>query len=226
MVRVTDTKQRIICLDFEGTLVEEVWQLVARETGINELKITTREVPDSKALMQKRIEILNQNNIKLEDLVTISRKAQPFEGAKEFLARLKETVPRIAISTDLAEEFAGSLLESLDWPAFFGHKFALNSDGSISHYVFRQDNHKQKLVEAMQSLNLEVYVAGDSYNDIPMIQAADKGFLFRSTPQIREEFPDIPHTESYNELYEWLTAGLERPAAEAHSAGRGMLLVR
>ncbi len=201
-------KQRIICLDFEGTLVDEVWQLISRETGIDELKLTTREVPDSHALMRRRIEILHENNITLPDLIAISKKATVFDGAPLFMEQLRAKIPRIMISTDLAQEFAGSLLDQLGNPAFFGHAFALDENSKISHYEFRQENHKHALVKALQSLNLEVYVAGDSYNDIPMIEAAEKGFLFRSTPEIRAKYPDIPHTESYDELLSWLTQGL------------------
>jgi len=198
-------RQRVICLDFESTLVPEFWPTVADKFGIEELRITTKEYPSFPDLMVKRIGILNENEIKLPELQAIADKEKPLEGAKDFVKKLKKAVSRVLIVSDFAEELASPMLPKFEGISYFGHRFVTFPDGKFSHYDFRQDNPKQKVVAAMQLLEYDVYAVGDSYNDITMLEAADKGIFFRASDKIREEFPQIPHTESFDELFEWLT---------------------
>lgn len=201
-------KQRVICLDLEGTLAEELWLLISEKTGIEELKITTRDIPDTKLLAKTRIETVNKHGLTLTDLKLIATSAKAFEGARDFLTRLQKIVPRIIITTDLAEELAGSYLEQLGFPTFFGQQYIVEDDKLIE-FVFRQDNHKYELVKSLRAIGFEVYAAGDSYNDIPMFEIADKGVLFRAPEKIKQEYPDIPKTASYDELLNMLTSGLQ-----------------
>ncbi len=198
-------KQQIVCLDFEGTLAPEIWPMIADATGIEDLRITTREFPDFAALMKKRIEILNANNISLKDIVAVAETAQPLEGASEFMQKLVERIPKVVICSDMAEELATPILKKMGSPLFFGHSFVVDENGMLLDYAFRQDDPKRKLVQAFKHANLEVSAVGDSYNDIPMLEEADAGFLFRSPNTIKNEFPQFNTTDSYNELLEWLT---------------------
>lgn len=199
-------KQRLFCLDFESTLVPEFWPAAARVLGIDGLKITTQEYPSFPDLMNKRIKILNEHNVKLPDLIKIADGEQPLEGAREFIERLKAHSPRIMIISDFAEELAAPMINKFGGLTFFGHRFVTFPDGTFSHYDFRQDNPKQKVVSAMQLLEFDIYAAGDSYNDITMLESADKSFFFQSPEKIQNEFPQFQNTNSYDELFDWLTA--------------------
>lgn len=197
-------KQRIICLDFESTLVPEFWPEAANELGIEELRITTREFPDFAELMKRRISILNDHNIPLSKLIAIADKAQPLPGALDFINKLQDKIPRIVIVSDFAEQLAAPMIKKFGGLTYFGHSFAVSESGVLTGYNFRQDNPKQKVVEAMQSLNLEVYAAGDSHNDAPMLLAADKGFVFQGSEAMKLEHPQLQTVETYNELLELL----------------------
>lgn len=200
-------RQVVFCLDFESTLVPEFWPLVAKHTGIDELSITTQDVPDFGGLMKRRIEILQRENITLSDLVKIAETIEPMDGAVEFINKLREASSRIFIVSDFADQLATPMLRQFGNLVFFGHKFGTNESGDILSYEFRQDNPKQKVVEAMQSLGYSVAAAGDSYNDITMLQAADKSYLFNAPPAVVEGFPQFPSITSYSELYNLLTSG-------------------
>lgn len=200
------TRQRLFCLDFENTLVPEFWPIVAKKTGIDELRITSQDLPNQVELMQRRVEILHQNDIRMPELMDIVWSEKPLDGAIEFIARLRHHSPRIIIVSDFAEQLAAPLVDRFDNITFFGHTFAVFPDGRISHYIFRQDNPKQKVVEAMRSLNFEVYAAGDSYNDIVMLETADKGYFINAPRKIQSEFPQFRNAKDFDQLYEWLTA--------------------
>ncbi len=135
-------RQQVVCLDFEGTLAPELWPLVADVTGIEELRVTTREYPSFPDLMDRRIAIMNQHGIVLDDIVAVAENAEPLDEAREFLSKLRKAIPKVVISSDLAEELALPLLTKLDNPLFFGHRFALKQDGTFSHYQFRQSDPK------------------------------------------------------------------------------------
>lgn len=202
---MTAFKQRIICLDFESTLVPEFWPEAASVLGIDELRITTREFPDFSELMKRRIAILNEHHIGLPQLIAIADTAQPLPGAKEFIQNLQNAIPRIAIVSDFAEQLAAPMIKKFGGLTYFGHSFAVDQTGMITGYDFRQDNPKQRVVEAMQSLNLEVYAAGDSHNDAPMLLAADKGFVFRGSEAMKAAYPHLQTIESFDELLQALT---------------------
>jgi len=202
-------KQRIVCLDFEGTLSPELWPLIAEKTNVDELKLTTREHPSFPDLMTRRMATMNKHGIKLKDIEEIVKAAEPLDGAQDFLNRLRQREPKVVIASDLAEQLALPILGKLGNPLFFGHRFVTNDDGSFDHYQFRQDDPKRKLVDAYHSINMLVSAAGDSYNDIAMLQAADNSCLFRAPDKVREEFPQFPHTDNYDELFDQLTEGAE-----------------
>lgn len=202
-------QQRVICLDFESTLVPEFWPEVANELGIEELRITTREFPDFAELMKRRIKILNNYGIKLDRLVSIADKARPLPGALEFIHKLLEFIPRIIIVSDFAKQLAAPMLQKFGGLTYFGHSFDVEMDGTLIGYNFRQENPKGKVIEAMKALNFEVYAAGDSHNDAPMLLNADKGILFRGTEAMKLGHPEQPTTETYDELFTLLTGGLQ-----------------
>jgi len=197
-------KQRLFCLDFENTLVPEFWPALADTLGIEGLRITTQEYPDFPDLMDKRIAILREHSVKLADLVAVADTLQPLDGAPELITRLMEHSPRIIIVSDCAEQIAAPMVGKFGKLTYFGHKFEVADDGTITGFVFRQDNPKQKVVEAMQSMDFEVFAAGDSYNDITMLESADTAFFFQSPDKIQAEYPQFKNTNSYDELLKWL----------------------
>jgi len=202
----TVDKQRLFCLDFESTLVPEFWPVVAEKLGIDELKITTKEFPNFPELMANRIKTLNAHNIKLNELVSIANTVEPLEGAREFISKLQKHSPRILIVSDFGEQLATPMVNKFGGLTYFGHKFATDADDSITGFVFRQDDPKQKVVQAMQQLEFDVYATGDSYNDLTMLQSADHAFFFQAAEKIQAENPQLKNTNGYDELYQWLTA--------------------
>lgn len=198
-------KQRVFCLDFENTLVPEFWPALAAKLGIDELKVTTQEYPDFPDLMDRRIAILNEHGIKLPALLEVADALQPLEGAQEFITQLQKHSPRVIIVSDCAEQIAVPMVNKFDGLTYFGHKFETAADGTITGFTFREDNPKQKVVEAMQSMHFEVYAAGDSYNDLTMLQSADQAFFFQAPQKIQTENPQLKNTDSYDELLQWLT---------------------
>jgi phosphoserine/homoserine phosphotransferase len=189
----------IVCSDLEGVFVPEIWISVAEKTGIEALKLTTRDEPDYDVLMRRRISILRENNLKLTDITRVISDMNPLEGAPEFLDWLRSNAQVIVLS-DTFVEFAGPLMQKLNWPTLFCNSLQVNGDGAISGYVLRQPDGKRKAIVALKSLNYQVIAMGDSYNDITMIQTADTGILFRPPQNVRAEYPNLPVAEDYEDL--------------------------
>ena len=189
----------IVCSDLEGVFVPEIWISVAEKTGIEALKLTTRDEPDYDVLMRRRIAILRENNLKLADITRVISDIKPLEGAPEFLDWLR-SIAQVIVLSDTFVEFADPLMQKLNWPTLFCNSLKVNSDGAISGYVLRQPDGKRKAIVALKSLNYKVIAMGDSYNDITMIQTADRGILFRPPKKVRAEYPDLPVAEGYEDL--------------------------
>mgnify|MGYP001034170551 CR=1 FL=1 len=189
----------ILCSDLEGVFVPEIWINVAQKTGIEELKLTTRDISDYDVLMGKRLSVMAENNLKLSDIQAVIRKMAPLEGAFEFLEWTRER-HQIIIVSDTFVEFAGPLMKKLNWPTLFCNSLIVDANGMITGYKLRQNDGKRKTTLALKSLNYTVVAFGDSYNDISMLKEADAAFLFRPPENVIEEFPEIPSTETYNGL--------------------------
>ncbi|MEC7882827.1 MAG: bifunctional phosphoserine phosphatase/homoserine phosphotransferase ThrH [Verrucomicrobiota bacterium] len=202
-------QQTIVTLDLEGVLVPEIWIAFAEKTGIEELKLTTRDIPDYDELMAGRLSLLNKNSLKLTDIQEVIRTLSPLEGAKAFLDELRSTT-QVVILSDTFKEFASPLMEQLDWPTIFCHDLEVDLEGRVINYRLRQSDQKRKSVAAFRGLNYYVIAAGDSYNDTTMLCEADKGFLFRSPDNVKKEFPQFQSAEEYRELMEMIRLELER----------------
>lgn len=190
----------IACLDLEGVLIPEIWVNLAERTGIEELKLTTRDIPDYDELMGKRLEILDQNGLTLKDFQKVVASMDPLEGARDFLKWLQSQVEVIILS-DTFREFAMPLMVKLGNPTMFCHSLSVDYDTHrIKDYVLRQDDQKRKAVIALKSLNFHVLSMGDSYNDLGMLEEAHSGIFFKPTTKITEEHPHFPVTQSYEEL--------------------------
>ena len=196
----------IVCTDLEGVLVPEIWIDVARKTGIDELRLTTRDIPDYDVLMRKRLSLLERHGLKLKDITDVIDTMEPLSGAKAFLDWMRARTQVIIVS-DTYEEFAKPLMAKLGWPTLFCNSLKIDTNGAIADYSLRQRDGKRHVVEALRNLNFEVLAMGDSYNDITMLQAAQHGLLFRPPPNIREQFPEIPVCEEYASVQRTL-AGL------------------
>lgn len=189
----------IVCLDLEGVLVPEIWIAFARETGIPELTRTTRDEPDYDKLMNWRIGILKEHGLGLKQIQETIAKIDPMPGAKEFLDELRR-ITQVIIISDTFTQFAGPLMEKLGWPTIFCNSLEVAPDGEITGYRMRVKDSKLTTVKALQSIGYETVAAGDSHNDLAMIQASKAGFLFRTTEQIKGEYPELPAFETYEEL--------------------------
>lgn len=200
-------QQTIVTLDLEGVLVPEIWIAFAEKTGIDELRLTTRDIPDYDELMAGRLSILNKNSLKLADIQAVISMLAPLEGAKAFLDELR-SMTQVVILSDTFQEFAKPLMEQLGWPTIFCHDLEINDEGSVVNYRLRQPDPKRKAVAAFQRLNYRVIAAGDSYNDTTMLGEADKGFLFRSPDNVKDEFPQFKSAEEYGELMQMIRGEL------------------
>ena len=189
----------ITCLDVEGVLVPEIWVAFAEESGIPELKKTTRDEPDYDKLMKWRLGVLKEHGLGLKEIQETIEKIQPLPGAKEFLDELRSFSQVILISDTFAE-FASPLMEKLGRPTLFCNSLEVSGNGEITGYKMRVEQTKLTTVKALQSIGFETIASGDSYNDLGMIQASKAGFLFRSTDKIKAEYPHIPASETYDEL--------------------------
>ncbi len=189
----------ITCLDLEGVLVPEVWIAFAEKTGIEELRRTTRDEPDYDVLMRGRLEILDANGFKLEDIQDVIGTLAPLQGAVEFLDELRSKT-QLVILSDTFYQFAEPLMRQLAWPTLFCHELIVADDGRVADYKLRIDDGKKRAVAAFQELGFTVHAAGDSYNDTTMLGEADRGVLFRCPDNVAEEFPQFARTESYAEL--------------------------
>ena len=189
----------ITCLDVEGVLVPEIWVAFAEESGIPELKKTTRDEPDYDKLMKWRLGVLKEHGLGLKEIQETIEKIQPLPGAKEFLDEIRSFSQVILISDTFAE-FASPLMEKLGRPTLFCNSLEVSGNGEITGYKMRVEQTKLTTVKALQSIGFETIASGDSYNDLGMIQASKAGFLFRSTDKIKAEYPHIPAYETYDEL--------------------------
>ena len=187
----------VACLDLEGVLVPEIWIAFAEKTGIEKLRLTTRDIPDYNKLMQGRLDILNENNLTLSDIQEVIKDISPFPGAKEFLAWLKSEF-QVIILSDTFNQFAGPLMAQLDYPPLFCHDLVIDEAGKIKDFQLRISNAKTKAVKALQGLNFKVIAAGDSYNDTGMLKQANAGILFRAPNNVIKEFPQFPVTLDYD----------------------------
>lgn len=189
----------LACLDLEGVLLPEIWIKFAEKTGIEELKLTTRDIPDYDQLMMGRLAILKKHNLKLQDIQDVIEALSPLDGACDFLQWLKSEF-QVIILSDTFYEFAQPLMKKLDYPTLFCHKLITDDAGNIVNYELRQSDQKTKAVKALQGLNFQVVSAGDSYNDTGMLQQADAGILFCPPEKVIQEFPQFPVTRNYNEF--------------------------
>ena len=189
----------ITCLDVEGVLVPEIWVAFAEESGIPELKKTTRDEPDYDKLMKWRLGVLKEHGLGLKEIQETISKIEPLEGAKAFLDKLRELTQVIIIS-DTFTQFAGPLMKKLGYPTIFCNSLEVAPDGEITGFRMRCENSKLTTVKALQSIGYDTIASGDSHNDLAMIQASKAGFLFRSTEQIKKDYPELPAFESYDDL--------------------------
>ena len=189
----------IICADMEGIFTPEIWINVAEMTGIDELRLTTRDISDYDVLMKKRLAILDRHKLTLKDIQAVIATMEPLEGAIEFLNWLRAR-GEIIIVSDTYVEFAGPLIEKLGWPSLFCNTLTIDSDGMIADYNLRQKDGKQKVVLALQSLNYKVIAIGDSYNDITMLKAAESAILFCPPDNVKQEYGEFPTAFTYEDL--------------------------
>lgn len=195
----------IACLDLEGVLVPEVWIAFAEKTGIEKLRLTTRDIPDYDLLMRGRLKILEENNLKLADIQEVIGTIAPLPGAVEFLQWLQSEF-QVIILSDTFYEFAGPLMAQLGNPTLFCHSLVVDDDGKITDYQLRISNGKTQAVRALKDLNFKVIAAGDSYNDMGMLKEANAGILYCPPDNVIEEFPQFKVTRNYGEFKEALTA--------------------
>ena len=189
----------IVCLDLEGVLVPEIWIAFAEETGIPELKRTTRDEPDYDKLMRWRIGVLKEHGLGLKQIQDVIAKIEPIPGAREFLDELR-SLTQVIIVSDTFSQFAKPLMEKLGWPTIFCNSLEVAQDGEITGFKMRCEQSKLTTVKALQSIGFDTIASGDSYNDLGMIKAGKAGFLFKSTDKIIADNPDIPAYETYEEL--------------------------
>lgn len=189
----------IVCLDMEGVLVPEIWIAFAEKSGIPELRLTTRDEPDYDKLMRYRLNILKEHKLGLREIQEVIGSMEPMEGAKEFLDELR-SITQVIILSDTFSQFAQPLMKKLGWPTIFCNDLVVAEDGEIVDYKMRCEKSKLTTVRALQSIGFETIASGDSYNDLGMIQASKAGFLFRSTEQIKKDYPDLPAYETFDDL--------------------------
>ncbi|MCL2471072.1 MAG: bifunctional phosphoserine phosphatase/homoserine phosphotransferase ThrH [Propionibacteriaceae bacterium] len=199
----------IMCFDLEGVFVPEIWINVAERTGIEALRLTTRDEPDYDRLMNYRLGILDEHGLGIEDIQRVIAELRPLPGAPEFLDWARSNFP-VVILSDTFYDFAAPLMAQLGHPALFAHNLTIDERGRIAGYELRMPHHKMASVKVFQSLNFSVFACGDSYNDTAMLLAADRGFLFRPPPNVVEEFPQLPVTHSYEELRQHLVEASSR----------------
>lgn len=189
----------ILCADLEGIFVPEIWINVAEKTGIEELRLTTRDVPDYDELMRGRLEILKRKGLGIGDIQKVIQSMDPLDGAEEFLKWVRDRFQFILVS-DTFVEFADPLLKKLNRPTLFCNSLVINNNGMIVDYQLRQRDGKRHVIKALQSLDYKVIAVGDSYNDITMLTEADKGILFRPPDKIKREFQNFPVIQIYDEF--------------------------
>ena len=197
----------IMCLDMEGVLVPEIWIAFSEESGIPELKRTTRDEPDYDKLMSWRLGILKEHGLGLKEIQDTIARIDPLPGAKAFLDELR-SLTQVVILSDTFEQFAKPLMEKLGWPTIFCNTLEVAESGEITGFKMRCEKSKLTTVKALQSCGFDTIAAGDSYNDLGMIQQSKAGFLFKSTEQIKGEHPEVPAYEEFGELLEAIKGAL------------------
>ena len=195
---------RIICLDLEGVLIPEIWISLADITGIEKLKLTTRDIEDYDKLMSFRLKILREKKLKINDILKAVDVLNPFEGAIEFINNLSNNNQVIVLS-DTFYEISYPLLKKLGNPTIFCHHLSVDNSGEILGYKLRQKNQKKSSVEALKSLNFEVFAAGDSFNDVDMLKSADFGVWFKPPENLVNKYPNFDRAYNYNDLFNFLT---------------------
>ncbi len=207
MIKGGVPSMNIVCLDMEGVLVPEIWIAFSKESGIEELKRTTRDEPDYDKLMRWRIGILKEHGMKLSDVQAVIAKIDPLPGAKEFLDELR-TLTQVIILSDTFSQFAQPLMKKLGWPTLFCNELVIDEDGMISDFKMRCEQSKLTTVKGLQSIGYDTIAAGDSFNDLEMILASKAGFLFRSTDAIKAQYPQLPAFEEFDEFLAAIKAAL------------------
>ena len=197
----------IVCLDLEGVLVPEIWIAFAEASGIPELKRTTRDEPDYNKLMNWRLSILKEHGLGLKEIQETIAKIDPIPGAKEFLDELR-ALTQVIIISDTFEQFATPLMKKLGWPTIMCNSLEVAENGEITGFRMRCEKSKLTTVKALQSIGYETIASGHSFNDLGMIQASKAGFLFKSTEQIKKDYPQYPAFEEYDELLAAIKAAL------------------
>ncbi len=197
----------IVCLDMEGVLVPEIWIAFSEASGIPELRRTTRDEPDYDKLMRFRLGILKEHGLGLKEIQATIAKIDPLPGAKDFLDELR-SITQVLILSDTFEQFAKPLMEKLNWPTIFCNTLEVADSGEITGYKMRCEKSKLTTVKALQSIGYETIAAGDSFNDLAMIQASKAGFLFKSTEQIKKDYPELPAYEEFGDLLAAIKAAL------------------
>ena len=197
----------IVCLDMEGVLVPEIWIAFAEETGIPELKLTTRDEPDYDKLMNYRLKILKEHGLGLKEIQDVIAKIDLMPGAKEFLDELR-SITQVIILSDTFEQFATPLMKKLDWPTILCNTLEVAENGEITGFKMRCPQSKLTTVKALQSIGYDTIASGDSFNDLGMIQASKAGFLFKSTDAIKKDYPNIPAYEEYSDLLDAIKKAL------------------
>ena len=198
----------VVCLDLEGVLVPEIWIAFAEKTGIPEFRLTTRDEPDYDKLMRYRIDLLDKHGLGLKEIQDVIAQVKPLDGAKEFVARVREKT-QLLILSDTFYQFAGPLMKQLDWPTLMCNSLVVSPEGKITGYRMRCEKSKLTTVKALQSCGFETIAAGDSFNDLAMIRASKAGFLFRSTDKIKADNPDLEAFETYDQLYDGIVRNLD-----------------
>ena len=200
-------KMNIVCLDLEGVLVPEIWIAFSEASGIPELRRTTRDEPDYHKLMNFRLRILKEHGLGLREIQETIEKIDPMPGAREFLDALRAET-QVVILSDTFTQFARPLMKKLGWPTIFCNTLEVAPNGEVTGYKMRVAQSKLSTVKALQSVGFDTIAAGDSFNDLAMIQASKAGFLFRSTEQIKKDHPELPAFESYDDLLSAIRAAL------------------
>ncbi|MBU1342177.1 MAG: bifunctional phosphoserine phosphatase/homoserine phosphotransferase ThrH [Proteobacteria bacterium] len=199
---------KILVADLEGVFLPEIWINVAKKTGIEELKLTTRDISDYDVLMTKRLSILKEHHLKIQDIRAVIATLEPLEGALDILNWIREQ-SQIIILSDTFEEFAKPLLAKLNFPTLLCHNLTIDKQGNITNYNIRIHNQKKEAVKALKNVNYHVIAFGDSYNDIGMIKEANQGFFYNPPDSVITDFPDIPVTKNYPELKTMIASLLE-----------------
>ena len=197
----------VVCLDMEGVLVPEIWIAFSEETGIPELRRTTRDEPDYDKLMKYRLEILKEHGLGLKEIQETIGKIDPMPGAKEFMDRLRDTT-QVIILSDTFTQFAAPLIKKLGMPTIFCNELTVGENGEITGYKMRCEQSKLTTVKCLQAMGFDTIAAGDSFNDLGMIRASKAGFLFRTTEQLKKDYPEYKALETYDELYDEIVKAL------------------